>query len=72
MNNLLVIRPYEIVTFISLIVLLFLLSLFLIAKHEKGSNYFIWLLIIVFIPVIGSVAYVIKWITGKTQQQAIE
>ncbi len=56
----LLIGPYHIITFVSVLLLLLLTSLYFIGKHEKGLIYFLWLIVIVFLPVIGPVAYLLK------------
>ena len=52
--------PYLIVGTLGLILILFLISLYLVGKHEKGTTYFVWLLLILFFPVVGPIAYFFK------------
>ena len=50
--------------------LIFLLTmLYLIGKHEKGLIYFLWFLVIIFLPVIGPIAYLLKHFS-KTNSSA--
>jgi len=65
MNNFLMIWPYQILIFLGIVVALFFVSLFLIFKKEKEANFLVWLLLIVLLPVIGSVAYILKYFTTK-------
>lgn len=61
MNSIpLMIGPFEIITTLAIVISLFFSSLFLISKYEKGKTYFIWLLLIIFLPIIGSLCYLIK------------
>ena len=55
----LAISPTEIVVFLSLTIVLYVISLFLMSKTMKSWKFFVWLLIIIFIPFIGSISYLI-------------
>lgn len=62
MSNLfLVISPIEIVVAIAVLLLMFVAALFLSAKREKGWKFFVWFLIILFLPVIGPISYLIYY-----------
>jgi len=59
-NFLGIIGPITIITFGIVFLIQFVFALFLISKYEKSWNYFIWLLVIIFLPIIGSLAYFMK------------
>ena len=60
MNQLpLAITPTEIITFLFLTILLYVVSLFLTAKTVKGWRFFVWLLVIIFFPIVGPISYLI-------------
>lgn len=65
MNLPLIIGPYHILGIAGSFLLLLLISLYLIGKQEKGLIYFLWLLVIVFMPVIGPLAYLLKYVTNS-------
>jgi hypothetical protein len=65
MNSIpLMIGPFEIITTLTIILSLFFSSLFLVSKYEKGNTYFIWLLLIIFLPILGSLCYLVKHLTN--------
>jgi uncharacterized membrane protein len=71
MTNLpLLIGPYQIIAIVSVILLLFFTALFLIGKHEKGLIYFIWLIVLIFLPVIGPIAYLLKYFAGSNRMSS--
>jgi hypothetical protein len=55
-----IIGPIKILTFGIIFLIQFIFAVFLIGKYEKGWNYFAWLLVIFFLPIIGSLAYFMK------------
>ncbi|UMB60414.1 hypothetical protein MHL31_15185 [Lutibacter sp. A80] len=73
MNSiLLMIGPFEIIAVLAVIVSLFFSSLYLVSRHEKGRNYFIWLLLIIFLPILGSVCYLVKHLANLPSQKRDE
>lgn len=67
----LLITPLEIVIFTALTVVLYAISLFLMSKHVKGWRFFVWLLIIIFMPIIGSVSYIIYYLVNRVSTPAV-
>ena len=66
MNNiLLIITPYDIIGMISLYLILLISAFYLIGKYEKGWIYFAWLITIVMLPVLGPLAYFLKYLANK-------
>lgn len=55
-----IIGPFKIITFSIIFIIQFAFALYLIGKYEKGINYFLWLLVIILLPFIGSFAYFMK------------
>ena len=73
MNSIpLMIGPFEIITTLTVVLSLFFSSLFLVSKNEKGKTYFIWLLLIIFLPILGSLCYLIKHLTNLPSNKTIE
>lgn len=65
MNLPLIIGPYHILGIVGSFLLLLLVSLYLIGRQEKGLIYFLWLLVVVLMPVIGPVAYLLKYYAAR-------
>ena len=63
----LAITPFHIVGALVLFLVLFLTALFLLGKQEKGTSYFIWLIIILIFPIAGPLAYLLKDFAGSPQ-----
>lgn len=63
MNYFLMLWPFQILTFLGLTVVLFLFSFSLIMRREKGADFFLWLLFIILIPILGSITYIMKYLT---------
>ncbi|MDG1731286.1 MAG: hypothetical protein P8K68_05770 [Algibacter sp.] len=60
MNTLsLSIAPIEIVIFGLLLVILYVTALYFLSKNVRGWRFFIWFLIVMFIPIAGAVSYLI-------------
>lgn len=59
----LMISTTGIVFFLSIFVILFFFSLILLARHEKGLFFLGWILIIIFIPIVGSLAYLVYYVS---------
>jgi len=55
----LTITPTEIILSLSFTIVLYVVSLFLASKKIKGWRFFIWVFIIIYIPIIGSITYLI-------------
>lgn len=55
-----VIAPFIILGAVAIVFILLLTSLYLVAKHEKGTPFILWLLVIIFFPAVGPIAYLIK------------
>lgn len=64
-----VVTPFLIVGIVGLILILFVISIYLIGKHEKGSPYFIWLLLLLLFPVVGPLVYIFKHFTQKRESE---
>lgn len=60
-NLILFIGPFEIIAGLTVILILFLIALFLVGKYERGLIYFIWLFVLILLPVIGPIAYLLKY-----------
>lgn len=60
--NIIAISPVEIVTYATLILMLYIISVFLASKKEKGLRLFIWLLLILLLPILGPLTYIINFI----------
>lgn len=52
-----IIGPTGVVILITLYALLFLSSMYLVVKHEKSLSLFLWILVILIFPFIGSLIY---------------
>lgn len=73
MNSmLLIIGPFEIIAVLAVIVSLFFSSLYLVSRHEKGRNYFIWLFLIIFLPILGSICYWVKLLANLPNKKSEE
>jgi uncharacterized membrane protein len=68
----LMIGPFEIITTLAIVISLFFSSLFLISKYERGKTYFIWLLLIIFLPILGSLSYLIKHLINLPNNKRAE
>jgi|GEM_PF-2083663 len=55
-----IIGPYKIIAFSIIFIIQFGFALYLIGKFEKGLNYFLWLLVLILLPFIGTFAYFMK------------
>lgn len=61
-----IIEPLDIVIFGILYLVTFLGALYLILKNEKSLFLFFWILTILFIPLFGSVFYLMKHLLNKS------
>ncbi|ADF54025.1 hypothetical protein ZPR_3715 [Zunongwangia profunda SM-A87] len=59
--RLLMIWPYQIVLFIVAILGLFLLAFTLLMRKEKKLNFFLWLILIIVIPIFGPLTYIANY-----------
>ncbi len=61
----LLISSYHIIAILGVFLILLFISLFMIGKHEKGLTYFIWLIVLVCLPIIGPIAYLLKYFVSQ-------
>lgn len=55
-----IIGPYHIIAYSIIYLIQLGFAFYLIGKFERSWNYFIWLLVIIFIPFLGTLAYFVK------------
>lgn len=67
----LLIGPYHILGFIGTYLVLLISTLYLIGKYEKRWIYFIWLITLIVIPILGSIAYLLKHFTTKPRLRTV-
>jgi len=60
-----ILGPFGRLTLITIYFLVLITSIYLILKKEKSYRQIIWLLISLFIPLIGGIIYIIKYFIEK-------
>lgn len=63
--------PYHMLGLGVLYAALTLYSIYLLFKNEKPLHYFIWMLVIIFMPFIGSGLYLLKHFINKNSKQHV-
>jgi hypothetical protein len=61
-----IIGPLEIIGLLIIYFLVTISSLYLVVKNEKSLFIFFWILIIIFIPIFGSIIYIGKHFIHNT------
>ena len=64
------ISPIQIVVFFSFIIVLHVAALFLASNSLKGERFFMWLFIIVMIPILGPVLYFIVHLANMNENKS--
>ena len=65
-----IIGPWGLIAVITIYLLISLPALFLVLKYEKSFNLFLWLLIILFIPFIGSALYLLRYVLNTKPERS--
>jgi len=63
----LMIYPYQILTFLILLLLLVVFAFFLASKNKSNMRFLLWGAIILFVPFVGALACIIIHYAGKRE-----
>lgn len=66
-----IITPSDIVVASILYFILTILAMYLILKNEKSIFIFFWILLILFLPFLGSIIYILKFLINKNSANNI-
>lgn len=63
-----IIYPIQIIIAGIIYLLITIFAIYLILKNEKSTLIFLWLLFIIFVPIIGAAIYILKFMINKKPQ----
>ena len=63
----LMINPYQILTFLILFLLLVVFAFFLASKNKSNMRFLLWGAIILFVPFVGALSCIISHYAGKRE-----
>ena len=63
----LMIYPYQILTFLILLLVLVVFAFFLASKNKSNTRFLLWGAIILFVPFVGALACIISHYAGKRE-----
>ena len=71
MNIFLMIYPNQIIIFLLILIGLTITALVMASKKKTNFHFLIWSVIIIFLPFLGSLSYILKFLTSKKEIDTI-
>jgi len=71
MNIFLMIHPNQIIIFLLILIGFTITALVMASKKETNFHFLIWAVIIIFLPFLGSLSYILKFLTSKKEIDTI-